>query len=819
MEYILAEGAESGLTRPSFNWRSENGQDTFDDSSNPFEFSVETPVIENPEECLDEITNDAFGASILKEETPRGEMVYKIIVWSGSGVERQMFQCKPKQTLTSTEIVKRAAPKLQFKKLKEVESTDILQDFKELESTQTELAYKFGIWLAKEGQSSEDQFYNNNEGSDRYKEFLKIMGDTVELKSFKGYRGGLDVTNNTTGSHSLFTRWMDYQIMFHVSTMLPHTPGDSQQIERKRHIGNDIVILIFYDIDPSVPMSTEFIKWDPSHVNSNFNHIFAVVKPENDDSYRLEFIVKNSIANFGPKLPFPSVFLKGESFKQFLLAKLVNGQRAALQSAPSFSSKLQRTFRAQLNSIYQKYTSNIPTASSLISKRRSLSLTYISKGMELKAKEFVNNSNLRVKDFSRNLFETEILFSKSFDNIICLDVIESEENNCILIFATLDSIYLFKNGGSSESSFQKVATLKGVTRLVVVKSASCILALNSKGLHVFDLEHLKKYFAQKTMTKISPDAASKLEEPKPKRIDGTKGCTVFAVSKNNNSSSRSSSSYGGSSSNSSSSSSSSSSSGSLDELCESGGLTINITLLYIAHKKNFIMYEWHNGEFIKSKDIQVYDNVKSICHVGPGMVCIGVAKEFLLIDMYTGTIKELYKQADSEPVKALSLDTEILLCFNNIGFFVDEKGTRTRNFDIKWGSIPSSIVLLPHYVLGISGQLIEVRTLLNGNIIQSLPTLQSSTNSHNNINNCAETTSSVVNEGNVASKVGFTTFNDMAHIDNGNIYVASSYKGTSCIIRIKQSTQLHQYQTLPLAIVQQHHHNLHHSNSFKDSYY
>ena len=34
--------------------------------------------------------------------------------------------------------------------------------------------------------------------------------------------------------------------MFHVSTLLPFKEkGDNQQLERKRHIGNDIVAIVF----------------------------------------------------------------------------------------------------------------------------------------------------------------------------------------------------------------------------------------------------------------------------------------------------------------------------------------------------------------------------------------------------------------------------------------------------------------------------------------------------------------------------------------------------------------------------------------------
>jgi len=35
------------------------------------------------------------------------------------------------------------------------------------------------------------------------------------------------------------------EIMFHVSTLLPYSSGDNQQVQRKRHIGNDIVAIVF----------------------------------------------------------------------------------------------------------------------------------------------------------------------------------------------------------------------------------------------------------------------------------------------------------------------------------------------------------------------------------------------------------------------------------------------------------------------------------------------------------------------------------------------------------------------------------------------
>jgi len=51
--------------------------------------------------------------------------------------------------------------------------------------------------------------------------------------------------------------------MFHVSTLLPFFPDDPQQVERKRHLGNDVVLIIFRE-EPNEPFS-------PLTIRSQFN--------------------------------------------------------------------------------------------------------------------------------------------------------------------------------------------------------------------------------------------------------------------------------------------------------------------------------------------------------------------------------------------------------------------------------------------------------------------------------------------------------------------------------------------------------------------
>jgi len=81
---------------------------------------------------------------------------------------------------------------------------------------------------------------------------------TVELHSHEqfcnkyiflcfSFRGGLDILNNDTGETSVYEKYEESEIMFHVSTLLPKSNRDGQHIEKKRHIGNDRVAIVFQD--------------------------------------------------------------------------------------------------------------------------------------------------------------------------------------------------------------------------------------------------------------------------------------------------------------------------------------------------------------------------------------------------------------------------------------------------------------------------------------------------------------------------------------------------------------------------------------------
>lgn len=82
----------------------------------------------------------------------------------------------------------------------------------------------------KENQYTEEEILDNNQGSPLFEEFLQILGEKVRLKGFDRYKGGLDTVHDLTGLHSVFTHWRTIEVMFHVSTLLPHEENDPQKV-------------------------------------------------------------------------------------------------------------------------------------------------------------------------------------------------------------------------------------------------------------------------------------------------------------------------------------------------------------------------------------------------------------------------------------------------------------------------------------------------------------------------------------------------------------------------------------------------------------
>uniref|UniRef100_A0A8C1W5R3 Signal-induced proliferation-associated 1 like 2 n=1 Tax=Cyprinus carpio TaxID=7962 RepID=A0A8C1W5R3_CYPCA len=219
--------------------------------------------------------------------------------------------------------------------------------------------HKAGILYCQAGQSTEEEMYNNETGSPALEEFLELLGQKVRLRGFNKYRAQLDHKMDSTGTHSLYTTYKDFELMFHVSTMLPYTPNNKQQLLRKRHIGNDIVTIIFQE-----PGAFPFT---PQNIRSHFQHIFIIVKVHNPCTehvcYSIAVARSKDVPVFGPPIPKGVMFPKSAVFRDFLLAKVINGENAAHKSE-KFRAMATRTRQEYLKDLVENFTTATPVDAS-----------------------------------------------------------------------------------------------------------------------------------------------------------------------------------------------------------------------------------------------------------------------------------------------------------------------------------------------------------------------------------------------------------------------------------------------------------------------
>merc|ERR1719319_335943 len=201
-------------------------------------------------------------------------------------------------------------------------------------------------------------------GGASFNEFLDVIGQRVRLKGFNKYKAGLCNKNDSTGLYSVYREFETNEIMFHVSTLLPYTPNNRQQLPRKRHIGNDIVTVVFQD-----PGALPFIP----NIRSQFQHVFIIVRAHNpcteNTQYSIAVTRSKNVPMFGPPIPTGALFPKGPAFAKFLLTKIINAENAAHRS-DKFVSMATRTRQEYLRT-------SQPTTSRKLPSTQDLSLRYL----------------------------------------------------------------------------------------------------------------------------------------------------------------------------------------------------------------------------------------------------------------------------------------------------------------------------------------------------------------------------------------------------------------------------------------------------------
>ncbi|XP_015798529.3 GTPase-activating Rap/Ran-GAP domain-like protein 3 isoform X3 [Nothobranchius furzeri] len=676
-----------------------------------------------------------FLSVVLSDQNNQRVPQYRAILWRRTGTLKISLPYSPTKTLSVKSILSAMNMDRFEKGPREILNPDIQKDLLVLEEQEGSVNFKFGVLFAKDGQLTDDEMFSNETGSESFDKFLKLLGDTITLQGWAGYRGGLDTKNDTTGIQSIYTVYQGHELMFHVSTMLPYSKDNKQQVERKRHIGNDIVTIVFQEGDDA---SSSF---KPSMIRSHFTHIFALVKYNSqNDSYRLKIFSEESVPLFGPPLPSPPVFTDHHEFRDFLLVKLINGEKATLET-PTFAQKRQRTLDMLIRSLCQDLT---PDLHKNMLNRRSFSDVLpespksARKKEEARQAEFVRiGQALKLKTIVRGDAPTSLVTtglcrkepweSQSFCSTFPYEIVCSDSwGQSLLVAIDTAGVMLLDGPDPALSSgdtqtlapvqvFDKTITVK---QMHILEPQDLLITRADKGkdarLYVFRLSVIKKDLEERQLVRGKCDCREN-------KLEKTKGCHLYSINTHHGS-----------------------------ELRIVAAIRTKLLLITRKHPRFSAVATGADSP------VEEFQYIREICLCDPpvvmalvdgptgendNMICVAYKHQFDLINESTGDAYRLH-HVDANRVNFVAAidvyedgEAGLLLCYNYICYYkkvcpfngsTPMIQSNTSDFHFSWNQMPNAIVCAFPYILAFTTDSIEIRLVVNGNLVYTavVPELQ-----------------------------------------------------------------------------------------------
>ena len=252
----------------------------------------------------------------------------KYIVWS----KRSAVRKRAPQGTTDLQILRDYGLKTQRQIVLPQQTVD--KQLLQFENEFVQSQHKFGVIYAAVGQTRESQMFENNTGSPYFERFLELIGEKIQLSGYCGYSGQLDVKYGSSGTHTYVNTTFNknIQIAFHVSTYLPSTMSDDQQLERKKHISNDVVTLIFKEYQ-STPELIDIVSF-----KSQYTYVYVVVgydvnqTDHNYPKYSVNVVCRPDVPPIPPFITTDE-HIHSKLFSDFLIAKMINAEIASKESS------------------------------------------------------------------------------------------------------------------------------------------------------------------------------------------------------------------------------------------------------------------------------------------------------------------------------------------------------------------------------------------------------------------------------------------------------------------------------------------------------
>uniref|UniRef100_A0A8L0DPN4 GTPase activating Rap/RanGAP domain like 3 n=1 Tax=Oncorhynchus mykiss TaxID=8022 RepID=A0A8L0DPN4_ONCMY len=638
--------------------------------------------------------NPFYLSVVLSDQNNQRVPQYRAILWRKTGTLKISLPYSPTKTLSVKSILSAMNLDRFEKGPREILNPEIQKDLLVLEEQEGSVNFKFGVLYAKDGQLTDDEMFSNESGSQSFDKFLNLLGDTISLQGWAGYRGGLDTKNDTTGMNSIYTVYQGHELMFHVSTMLPYSKENKQQSERHVHV---------------------------------FHGIGFVCS-------RLKIFSEESVPLFGPPLPSPPVFTDHQEFRDFLLVKLINGEKATLET-PTFAQKRQRTLDMLIRSLYQDL---IPDLHKNMLNRRSFSDVLpespksARKKEEARQAEFVRiGQALKLKTIVRGDAPTSLVTtglcrkepweSQSFCSTFPYETVCADSWGQSLLVATEAAGVMMIDDAQVLPPVQVFDKTMVVKQIHVVEPQDLLITRADKGkdarLYVFRLSMLKRGLEERQLVRTKCDSREN-------KLEKTKGCHLYSINTHHGSELRI-------------------------------VAAIRNKLLLITRKQPRLDGPGTLAAATHSP-VDQFQYIREICLCDPpvvmalvdgptgendNMICVAYKHQFDLINESTGDAYRLH-HVDANRVNFVAAidvyedgEAGLLLCYNYICSYkkvcpfngsTPMIQSNASDLHFSWNQMPNAIVCAFPYILAFTTDSIEIRLVVNGNLVYTavVPELQ-----------------------------------------------------------------------------------------------
>ncbi|XP_034432667.1 ral GTPase-activating protein subunit alpha-1 isoform X5 [Hippoglossus hippoglossus] len=201
----------------------------------------------------------------------------------------------------------------------------LLRELKNLDSRQCRETHKIAVFYVAEGQEDKHSILTNTTGSQDYEDFVSGLGWEVDLTTHCGFMGGLQ-RNRSTGQTTPYYATSTTEVIFHVSTRMPHDQ-DHNLTKKLRHLGNDEVHIVW---------SEHSRDYRRGIIPTEFGDVLIIIYPMKNHMYSIHILKKPEVPFFGPL--FDGAIVDMKILPTMVRATAINASRALKSLIPLYQN-------------------------------------------------------------------------------------------------------------------------------------------------------------------------------------------------------------------------------------------------------------------------------------------------------------------------------------------------------------------------------------------------------------------------------------------------------------------------------------------------